>query len=302
VLTQVCVLPGPVPVELQRAVADGGGVPCPPGDCEALVWLGGSVEQLEECLNAMPRLRWVQLPWAGTEWFHHLMKPNISWTSGSGVLSEPVAEHALMLSMVALRGAGSSVRQRRWTPTIPGSLFDAHVVVVGAGAVARALVRLLAPFRARVTVVRRRPEDIPGVSVVTSANGWPRALGEADVLVLAAPLTSDTLHLVDEAALRAMKPTACLVNVARGGVVETAALVRALEEGWIGGAALDTTDPEPLPPSHPLWQLNNCFITSHSAGDLSRSWHRYGEIVAENLRRFTAGRPLKNIVSLERGY
>jgi phosphoglycerate dehydrogenase-like enzyme len=151
-------------------------------------------------------------------------------------------------------------------------------------------------------VFRRRPDDIPGACVVTSDSGWRRALAEADVLILAAPLTPDTRHLVGESALRAMKPTACLVNVARGGLVETEALVRALGECWIAGAALDTTDPEPLPPNHPLWELPNCFITSHSAGDLSRSWHRYGELVADNMRRFSDGRPLKNVVSLEKGY
>ncbi|MEV4515617.1 NAD(P)-dependent oxidoreductase [Dactylosporangium sp. NPDC049525] len=295
-------MPGPVPVEVQQAVAGGGGVACRPEDCEALVWLGDSVAQLEQCLDAMRRLRWVQLPWAGTEWFHHLMKPSVTWTSGSGVLAEPVAEHALMLSMAAMRCAGVSVRQRRWTPTVPGSLFDARVVVVGAGAVARALVALLVPFRAHVTVVRRCPESIPGVSVVTSDAGRRQALAVADVVILAAPLTAETHHLIERHALRMMQPNACLVNVARGGMVDTEALVEALEAGWIGGAALDTTDPEPLPPAHPLWDMDNCFITAHSAGDLGRSWHRYGELIADNMCRFASGRPLRNVVSVERGY
>lgn len=294
--------PQPLPESVRIAV---GQAPCeqvPPERAEALIWLGSDPEALTAELSRMPEVRWVQLPWSGVEEYVPLMRPDICWTSARGVLAEPVAEHALMLSMLALRSADRSVRNGRWSPQEPRTLYDADVVVVGAGEVTNALIRLLTPLRARITVVRRRADPVEGATRVVSTGHLAEAVATADVVVLAAALTASTRGLINASALAAMRPDTCLVNVARGGLVVTDDLIVALREGRIAAAALDVTDPEPLPEGHPLWDLENCFITAHCAGDLPYSWPAFAELVRDNIERFSQGRALRNTVSTELGY
>ncbi|MDH6136212.1 phosphoglycerate dehydrogenase-like enzyme [Kitasatospora sp. MAA4] len=296
-MTGIAVLPEPVPEAVRAAV----GTQPAPEQAQALVWLG-EPEGLAGALQWMPAVRWVQLPWAGVEEFLPLMRAGVTWTSAAGVLAEPVAEHALMLAMVALRSADRSVRAGRWLPQPPRSLYDAEVLIVGGGAVTRALLRLLTPLRARVTVVRRSPVPVEGAYRVLGTDELADAAAEADVVVLTAALTPQTRGMIAEPVLRRMRPGACLVNVARGGLVNTADLVRALTEGWIAAAALDVTEPAPLPGSHPLWSLENCFLTAHCAGELPYAWPAFAELVRENAGRFRQGLPLRNTVAPALGY
>ncbi|MEJ7653698.1 MAG: NAD(P)-dependent oxidoreductase [Chloroflexia bacterium] len=127
-------------------------------------------------------------------------------------------------------------------------------------------------------------------------------LGECDYVVIALPLTGKTSGLFGEAELRAMKPTAVLLNIARGSIIQTDALLRALTEGWIAGACLDVTDPEPLPSDHPLWAAPNTIITAHTSGNSPRSSERTMTFFCDNLRRFVAGEELLNVVDREREY
>ena len=162
--------------------------------------------------------------------------------------------------------------------------------------------RLLQPFRARVTVVRQRPEPLAGAARTVGTGRLPEALAGAQAVVLMLALTPQTQGLIGQAELAAMKPDAWLVNVARGGVVDTAALIDALRSGRIGGAALDVTDPEPLPAGHPLWDLPNCLITPHTADTEEMRRRLLAIRIAENVRRLASGRELAGQVDPDLGY
>ena len=167
---------------------------------------------------------------------------------------------------------------------------------------AAALLRLLEPFRARVTVIRRRPEPLAGAARTIGAGRLPGALAGARAVVLALALTPGTRGLIGRAELAAMEPDAWLVNVARGGLVDTGALVGTLRSGQIGGAALDVTDPEPLPAGHPLWDLPNCLITPHTADTEEMTQPLLANRIAENVRRLAAGQELAGQVDPGLGY
>jgi D-3-phosphoglycerate dehydrogenase len=171
------------------------------------------------------------------------------------------------------------------------------VAIVGAGGIGRALIALLAPFETRVVAVTRRGEPVP-LPGERLAEVWKAA----DFVVVAAPATGATRHLVGAPELAAMRPHAWLVNVARGSLVDTDALVTALREEAIGGAALDVTDPEPLPAGHPLWDEPRALITPHSANPLSALTRELAARVRENVTRFAAGQPLIARIDPGAGY
>jgi phosphoglycerate dehydrogenase-like enzyme len=164
------------------------------------------------------------------------------------------------------------------------------------------LLSLLAPFRCDVTVVRRRVQQMDGATAVVGPEQLHDALATADVVFLSLPLTADTLGIIGRAELDRMRPEAVLVNVARGGHVVTDDLVAALRAGTIAGAALDVTDPEPLPDDHPLWHEPRCLITPHTANTVEMVAASIIERVRENVRRFGAGEPLLGVVDLDLGY
>jgi phosphoglycerate dehydrogenase-like enzyme len=287
---------------MREAVLEAGARDATLREAEALIWYGRP-EELAPLLDSAPKLRWVQLPAAGIEDYLPLMGPAIeTWTAAKGVYADPCAEHALGLTIAGFRHFEAAARTRTWRKAPGKTLFDARAVIVGGGGIAQSLIRLLKPFRVHVTVVRRQPEATPGADRTVSPKQLMETLGDADLLVLAAPLTTETELMVGEPQLRAMKHDAWLINVARGRLVNTDDLVRALGEHWIGGAGLDVTDPEPLPDAHPLWQLDNCIITSHTANppNLDRDLFR-GRII-ENVRRFLAGKRLLGLVDRTAGY
>jgi phosphoglycerate dehydrogenase-like enzyme len=248
-------------------------------------------------------VRWVQLPSAGIEFFLPLMKDGrITWTAAKGVYADTCAEQALGLALAGFRHLDAGARHRTWHRTPAKTLFEARVTLVGAGGIGGALIRLLAPFKVQVTLVRRRAESMPGVFKTVASDGLRDALQGADLVVLAAALTPQTEGMIAEPQLRAMNKHAWLVNVARGRLVKTADLVRALQEGWIGGAGLDVTDPEPLPDGHPLWSFENCIITSHSANPPNLERQLFRRIIVENVARFRKGEPLIGVVDRQAGY
>ncbi len=302
---RVAIAPGPVREWARRAVEGAGGQVVPAEAAEALVWLDPfGAEELEALLAGAMGLRWIQLPWAGVEDFaaRGMFGDGRLWTCAKGVYAEPVAEHALTLGLAGLRHIPERVRATSWGEPAGRSLYDGRVTVLGGGGVARSLLALLAPLRAHATVVRRRPEPVPGAARVVDASGLHDALAGADLVVVALALTPETAGMVGAPELRAMEGHAWLVNVARGGHVRTDDLVAALEEGWIGGAALDVTDPEPLPEGHPLWALPNCIVTPHSADTPEMIAPLLAARVRENVRRFGAGEELIGLVDAELGY
>jgi phosphoglycerate dehydrogenase-like enzyme len=290
---------------MAAAVEAGGGTVVALDDSpEALVWLAAhDPAGLQDALAAAPSIRWVQLPFAGIERFVHVLTPDRTWTCAKGVYAEPTAEHAMALTLAGLRRLPERARASTWGRQGAQTLYDADVVVLGAGGITEALLGLLAPYRAAVTVVRRdAAKGVPGAARTVPLNRLDEVLPDALVVILALALTAETEHVIGAPQLALMRPDAWLVNVARGRHVDTEALVRALEAGAIGGAALDVTDPEPLPDGHPLWQLPNCLITPHSANPWQTAQPLLSRRITDNVRRWIAGEPLLGLVDLTAGY
>lgn len=297
---------------VRAAVAAGGGTVVPPERAEGLIWLGtgyGSDPSrgpagLRALLHAHPGIRWIQLPFAGVEPFAQagVLTGDRVWTAGQGVYARPVAEHALTLGLAGLRDLGRRIRAADWEPQSGLSLTGARVTIFGGGGIARELIRMLAPFECDVTVVRRRPEPVPGAGRTLGFGERYEALKGADLVVLALALTPETEGVMGAVEFELMEPHAWLVNVARGKHVVTADLVAALRENTIGGAALDVTDPEPLPAGHPLWELPNCIVTPHTANTEAMGRPLLAMRINENVQRFGAGAPLLGLVDPELGY
>ncbi|MFC9558524.1 D-isomer specific 2-hydroxyacid dehydrogenase family protein [Agromyces sp. NPDC056965] len=257
-----------------------------------LVWTASSGGgELARVLDEHPSIAWLQLPWAGVDAFAGLIRHAAGdgrvWTSAKGAYAQPVAEHALMLVLAVLREVPRRLRATSWhVDELGRTLYGANVVIVGAGGIAVELLRLLAPFGAHVTVVRRSTEPVAGAERTLPTAQLGEALDDADVVVLAAALTGDSRGLFGEAELRRMPRGAVLVNVARGGLVDTEALVDALESGHLGGAGLDVTDPEPLPTGHPLWQAPGCIVTPHVADTEEMTVPLFAERISQNVLAF----------------
>lgn len=302
---RIAVGPGPAPWAAE-AIRRGGGEPVAPGqDPVGLVWTdGGAMDALGSALATQPQICWVQLPAAGVERAFQagVVDRQRRWTSAKGAFAEPVAEHALALILAGLRQLKVRARARTWGKPAGESLFGQPVTVVGAGGIAIVLLRLLEPFGTPVTIVRRQAEPVPGAVRTLSTDRLTEALVGARAVMLTVALTPQTRGLISQAELAAMEPDAWLVNVARGGVVDTEALTAALQKGQIGGAALDVTDPEPLPAGHPLWDLPNCLITPHTADTEEMIQPLLARRIAENVRRLAAGQELIGLVDPDLGY
>lgn len=277
-----------------------------PAAAEVLIFLApDDTAGLTKALEASPRASWVQLPWAGIEKFvaAGVLDPSRTWTCGKGVYAEPVAEHALALALAGLRDLPQRIRATTWEKQGGVSLYDGKVTILGGGGITECLIDLLTPMRTDITVVRRDPTiPVRGATRVVGPDAVLDAVGGVDAVFVALALTPDTTGIVDETFLRSMAPHAWLVNVGRGQHVVTGDLVVALQEKWIGGAALDVTDPEPLPDGHPLWGLDNCIITPHTANSLEMGLPLLSKRVTENLRRYSDGLPLIGLVDLDAGY
>ena len=297
---------GPDPREsVVRAVRIAGGAGPVDADADALVWLDpGDLAGLGRALKATPAARWVQLPFAGIERVAEagLLDTDHTWTCAKGAYAEPVAEHALMLALAGLRLLRRRISARSWGEAAGESLYDQPVTILGGGGIATSLISLLAPMRCPVTVVRRQADPLPGAARTLRTEQRLEAVAGAKVVVVALALTRATEHIIGPAELAAMRPDAWLVNVARGRHVDTGALVTALRERAIGGAALDVTDPEPLPDGHPLWDLDNCIITPHTADTEEMIDRLLGRRIEANVAAFAAGQPLLGVIDPAAGY
>lgn len=312
--TPVAVLPGGGGDGLAKLVAASPDAELTdPSRARAVVWWAPAdhPEVLDRTLVEHDGIEWIQLPWAGVEPYVDVIRahPDRRWTCAKGAYAAPVAEHALALGLGGLRGIVHYGEHRHWKAgfgpdngEFGTTLTGGHVTIVGGGGIAQRLVAMLVPFEAHVTVVRRTPQPMPGVHRVLGADDLRAALPGADLVVLALPVTPDTVGLIGARELELMERHAWLVNVARGVHVVTDDLVAALREGTIGGAGLDVTDPEPLPDDHPLWHLPNCRVTPHVADTLAMAAPLLADRVTENLRRFRAGEPLVGPVDPAAGY
>ncbi|MDT7544509.1 MAG: hypothetical protein QOE99_619 [Actinomycetota bacterium] len=288
------------------AVQAGGGELVDIGDGpDALVWMDPrDADGLRQVLAEAPTARWVQLPFAGIENFVRagVLTRDRTWTCAKGIYAEPTAEHALTLALAGLRHLPQHARARSWGKQGGTTLYDAPVVILGGGGITSALLELLTPYRARTTVVRRSSDPVPGATRTVGRDQLDEVLPDALVVVLALALTPETEHVIGAKQLAAMSESAWLVNVARGRHVDTDALVAALTDNAIGGAALDVTDPEPLPDGHPLWSLPNCIITPHTANPWQVAQPLLARRITDNVRRFEDGQELLGLVDLDAGY
>ncbi len=247
-----------------------------------------------EMIGRMHRLKVVQTVTAGVDHVRPFLPEGVLLCNGRGIHDASTAELAVGLMIASLRGIPRFVRAQdrgEWSPYTAWSLADRTVLILGYGAIGAAIERRLAGFEVDVVrVARRRREGVHGFDELD------RLLPEADVVVLIVPITDETKGMVDRDFLARMKDDALLVNVARGPVVDTDALVEALHSGRIQ-AALDVTDPEPLPDGHPLWGAPNLLVSPHVGGASSAMWPRAHRLVREQLERFAAGAPLANVMT-----
>jgi phosphoglycerate dehydrogenase-like enzyme len=302
---RIAIGPDAAQFAIDAVVAGGGSVVDISERPDALVWLNPmEVKGLADQLAVAPDLRWVQLPFAGVERVlsFGLLDHDRTWTCAKGSYAEPVAEHALMLALAGLRHLPTRIVARSWGKPAATSLYDQRVTILGGGGITSVLLEQLAPFRVDATVVRRKPDPVPGATRTVPVTALEEVLSGSLVVFLALALTPETTGIIGAPELALMDETAWLVNVARGGHVDTEALVAALTAGSIAGAALDVTDPEPLPDGHPLWDLDNCIITPHTADTIDMVIPLLAERIRTNVGRFAAGEELVGLVDPDAGY
>ena len=292
---------------LEGAVTSAGGSIAPAEEADGVIWVNPrDPHGLKELLARSPA-RWVQLPFAGIESFFAagVIDPALTWTCAKGIYGHACAEHALALMLAGTRRLAHHARERRWEEPGLGSperrLKGATLLIVGLGGIGTALAEIVRPLGMRVVGTNRSGRSVEGVEVHHTSE-MLTLLGDADIVAVCAALTDETRHLIGAEELDAMKPEAWLVNVARGGLVDTEALVAALQEGSIAGAALDVTDPEPLPPDHALWSMDQVLITPHVANTWDMALPELRDLVHRNVAGFGAGTELEGLVNPGLGY
>jgi phosphoglycerate dehydrogenase-like enzyme len=282
---------------------------------DAEIFFGWSLRG--EQVRAAKKLRWIHSTAAAV---HQLMSPelcasDIIVTNARSVHGAVVAEHAIALMFALAKCLPAAVRyqqQRVWAQEQisyqhphPSELAGSTLGLVGYGAIGSEVARSAAALGMRVLVVRQHPQRESGMGheiETFDPDRLDEVISQSDFLVLAAPHTDTTRRLINAERLARMKPTAYVVNVARGALIDEAALTDALRNHRIGGAALDVFDHEPLPADSPLWELDNLLITPHTAATSDKMWERHYALIKENLRRYLAGEPLLGLVDKRVGY
>lgn len=263
---------------------------------------------LRENWAAASSLKWVHVSAAGVSQllFDDLINSDVIYTNSRGVLSRAIAEFALGFVLDISKDSQGSFRLQqssRWQHRVTRKIQGQRALVVGTGSIGREIASLFRAVGLRVSGAGRTSR--PGDEIfdeIHSSKDLASLVRDVDYLVLAAPLTASTRGLVDAEVLSAMKPTAHLINVGRGELVHTEALVRALTSGSIAGAALDVVHPEPLPVDHPLWSMENVILTPHMSGDTEDYLDDLGILFVDNLKRFSRDEPLQNVVDKKLGF
>ncbi|MGV8874218.1 MAG: D-2-hydroxyacid dehydrogenase [Rhodococcus sp. (in: high G+C Gram-positive bacteria)] len=257
--------------------------------------------------NAM-NLRWIHASSAGVD---RLLDPTLRegpWllTNSGGILDRAIAEYVAAGILASVKKLPQAIRrqhERVWEHRGTSGIQGRHALVVGPGSIGREIGRVLGALGMRVdaSATSERPGDAEFARIL-QVDQLPSYAGQYDVIVLAAPLTDRTRGLVDAGVLEAMRSDAGLVNIARGPVVDEAALCAALASGAIGWAVLDVFEVEPLPETSPLWEMDNVILTAHLAGDADDFTERLWRLFEDNLLRYLSGAPLRNVVDKQLGY
>jgi len=253
------------------------------------------------------KLRWIQTPMAGLEhyMFPALIESDVTISNMQGIYSDQIADHVMGYVLMFARGFHIYLRrqlERRWQGDVPViHLADATLGVIGLGGIGMAVAKRGAAAEMRVIAVDAVKTEKPDfVAALWGNDQLGDLLGESDFVVSCVPHTPETVKLIGAAQLKQMKKSAYLINISRGVVVDLPALTSALQRGEIAGAGLDVFETEPLPSNHPLWVMENVIITPHTAGVAPHTTKRRTEVLTENLRRFIAGEPLRNVVDKRR--
>jgi D-2-hydroxyacid dehydrogenase (NADP+) len=278
------------------------------------------LDEIEIAVASFPRdllprarnLRWLQQWGAGADWlmrYPEAVEMDFVLTNASGVHAVPISEHIFAYLLAWARNLCQAVRaqeRHEWVHHSQHRVFelaDKTLLLVGVGAIGERTALLAEAWGMRVLGVRRDPAvGAQGVDAMHSSDQMLKLLPEADFVVLTIPMTHETQGLIGERELRAMKPSAFIINIGRGGTIQEHVLIRALQAGWIAGAGLDVFETEPLPADSPLWDMENVIITSHYSGLTPRYHERAMHIFLDNLRRYQAGEPLRNVVDKKLGY
>jgi phosphoglycerate dehydrogenase-like enzyme len=263
--------------------------------------VAGSIRTLVRDLPRMRALRWVHTFSIGVDdpAFRRIVEHGIRLTNGAGTQSMPIAQYVLLMMLHHVKGMAAWERnqaRREWRRSPSDELTGKTVALVGVGGIGSEVARLAKALRMRVVGLRRRTEPVEHVDELYPPEKAGDLCAAADFLVICAPLTRTTRGMIGAAELARMKPTAYLINVARGPLVDEPALVATLREGRIAGAALDVFETEPLPPEHELWTLPNVIITPHTSPASPMHIVRGTELFLENLSHYVSGRPLLNPV------
>ena len=263
---------------------------------------------LHKVLESAPALRWHHAPNAGV---NNILTPkylerDIILTNGAGVHAVPIAEFVIAYMLSYTKQLPSLYKlqtQQRWQRGFKiEELQDKTLLIIGSGGIGQEIANRAKAFGMRIFGSRRHPQPLPNFDKVVGANEWKALLSEANYVVIATPLTRETKGMIDAEVLRSMRPDAYLMNIARGAIVDEPALLKALQENWIAGAALDTMFTEPLPPESPFWTLPNVFITPHCSGHSPKVKERSLALFLDNLTRDRHGKPLRNVVDKNAGY
>ena len=259
-------------------------------------------------LDRAQKVRWYHSVGAGVEnlvTLPHFRERRITLTNNSGAMDIPIAEHVIAMILMAAKRLylyRDQQHRQKWEEHRQDEIRGATLVVFGLGSIGAETARLGAAMGMRVIGVRRSTVPVPGVERIVPPEQLAEVAGEADYLAVCAPLTQRTRGAVSREVLARMKSSGWVINIARGPIIDDGALVEALREKRIGGAALDALTPEPLPADSPLWGFDNVIITPHSSNSSPNVRPRTVALIRENLRRYKVGEPLLNVVDIEAGY
>lgn len=273
---------------------------------DATVIFGGISEKE---LESAKKLKWVQCPSAGVEHYPlaAMLEREIILTNAQGCHGPQIAEHVFGLLFALTRGIAASARKRTWgLDGQPVELRGMTIGIIGLGGIGREVARRAKAMDMKVLAVDAEPMFGEKFAMVDEVHlvddGLPDLLKRSDVVVCAAPHTPKSRGMLGEAQFAAMKRGAYFINVSRGKLVKTDALLAALKAGQLAGVGLDVTDPEPLPSDHPLWQEDRAIVTSHIAGKSQLGYDRVQGVFAENVGRFARGQGMLNLVDKAKGY
>ena len=257
-----------------------------------------------------PKLEWVQVMSAGVDRFldNHFRNSPVTLTNVSGIHATPIGEFVMEQMLMFAKNAAFCFelkQKKQWQHYAPTVLRGKTVGIVGLGNIGREVARLSKAFGMRVVATRRstpRTQRTRNVDLMLPRQELPRLLTESDYVVITLPYTRTTHNLFGEVELKAMKPSAYLINIGRGGIINEDALARALGENWIAGAGLDVFATEPLPPDSKLWELPNLLFSPHVSGDMEDYVGQATDVFCKNLRRYLEGKRLSNVVDKRLGY